>query len=59
MSIERGKNLAFKALAIAEKMTKKGEREVFFELNGQLRSVFILDKTAVKVGETWDKCAYS
>ena len=33
---------------MSEDLTKSGEREVFFELNGQLRSVFIRDKTAVK-----------
>ncbi|KAL0266786.1 UNVERIFIED_CONTAM: hypothetical protein PYX00_009239 [Menopon gallinae] len=46
--IEKGKTLSIKALAINEKLTKSGEREVFFELNGQLRSVFIKDKEAVK-----------
>ncbi|CAG0912297.1 unnamed protein product [Notodromas monacha] len=46
--IERGKTLAFKTLAVADDMTKKGEREVFFELNGQLRSVLIPDKSAEK-----------
>ena len=34
---------------MAEDLTANGEREVFFELNGQLRSVFIKDKEAVKV----------
>ena len=33
---------------MAEDLTKAGEREVFFELNGQLRSVFIRDNNAVK-----------
>ena len=28
---------------------KTGEREVFFELNGQLRSVLVKDKAAMKV----------
>jgi pyruvate carboxylase len=34
---------------MAEDLTPNGEREVFFEMNGQLRSVFIKDKEAVKV----------
>lgn len=50
VTIERGKTLSFKTLAMAEDLTPNGEREVFFELNGQLRSVFIRDKEAVKVG---------
>lgn len=37
-----------KTLAMAEDLTKSGDREVFFELNGQLRSVFIRDKNAAK-----------
>ncbi|XP_015437591.1 PREDICTED: pyruvate carboxylase, mitochondrial, partial [Dufourea novaeangliae] len=48
VTIEKGKTLAFKTLAVAEDLTPNGEREVFFEMNGQLRSVFILDKEAVK-----------
>lgn len=49
VTIEKGKTLAIKTLAVAEDLTKNGEREVFFEMNGQLRSVFIKDKEAVKV----------
>ncbi|XP_076642747.1 pyruvate carboxylase isoform X1 [Halictus rubicundus] len=48
VTIEKGKTLAFKTLAVAEDLTPNGEREVFFEMNGQLRSVFIRDKEAVK-----------
>lgn len=48
VTIEKGKTLAIKTLAVAEDLTKNGEREVFFEMNGQLRSVFIKDKEAVK-----------
>lgn len=48
VAIERGKTLGIKTLAVAEDLTPAGEREVFFELNGQLRSVFIRDKEAVK-----------
>lgn len=49
MTIEKGKTLGIKALALAEDLTANGEKEVFFELNGQLRSVFIQDKDASKV----------
>ena len=48
VTIEKGKTLHIKTLAMAEDLTKNGEREVFFELNGQLRSVLIRDNTAVK-----------
>lgn len=33
---------------MAEDLTANGEKEVFFELNGQLRSVLIRDKEAAK-----------
>lgn len=49
MEIEKGKTLHIKTLAMAEDLTPNGEREVFFELNGQLRSVMVRDQTAVKV----------
>lgn len=49
VTIEKGKTLGFKTLAIAEDLTANGEKEVFFELNGQLRSVYIRDKEATKV----------
>ncbi|XP_054262106.1 pyruvate carboxylase, mitochondrial isoform X1 [Macrosteles quadrilineatus] len=48
VTIEKGKTLGIKTLAIAEDLTPSGEREVFFEMNGQLRSVFIRDKEATK-----------
>ena len=35
--IAQGKSLHFKTLACASDLTPTGEREVFFELNGQLR----------------------
>ncbi|CAH1985210.1 unnamed protein product [Acanthoscelides obtectus] len=47
-TIEKGKTLGIKTLAVAEDLTENGEREVFFELNGTLRSVLILDKDAGK-----------
>lgn len=49
ITIEKGKTLGIKTLAIAEDLTPQGEKEVFFEMNGQLRSVLIKDKAAVKV----------
>lgn len=48
VSIEKGKTLHIKTLAMAEDLTPTGEREVFFELNGQLRSVFIRDNNAAQ-----------
>lgn len=49
VTIEKGKTLGFKTLAMAEDLTPNGEKEVFFELNGQLRSVYIRDKEGTKV----------
>lgn len=48
VTIEKGKTLHIKTLAMAEDLTANGEKEVFFELNGQLRSVLIRDKEAAK-----------
>ncbi|XP_034475724.1 pyruvate carboxylase, mitochondrial-like isoform X2 [Drosophila innubila] len=48
VSLERGKTLSMKALAMAADLKANGNREVFFELNGQLRSVHIPDKEAMK-----------
>ncbi|CAL1284612.1 unnamed protein product [Larinioides sclopetarius] len=45
VNIEKGKTLHIKTLAVSEENNSAGEREVFFELNGQLRSVFIRDKS--------------
>ncbi len=53
VTIEKGKTLGIKTLAMAEDLTANGEKEVFFELNGQLRSVFIRDKEATKVSRIW------
>jgi pyruvate carboxylase len=47
ITIEKGKTLHVKVLAIGELKTD-GQREVFFELNGQLRSLFVRDKSAEK-----------
>ncbi|KAH8027876.1 hypothetical protein HPB51_011106 [Rhipicephalus microplus] len=45
VTIEKGKTLHIKTLAVAADVTPTGEREVFFELNGQLRSVFVKDNS--------------
>lgn len=47
VEIETGKTLSIKTLAVGN-LDKDGRREVFFELNGQLRSVFIRDREATK-----------
>lgn len=46
VTIEHGKSISIKVLAIGE--LKGGEREVFFELNGQLRTLFVKDKSVQK-----------
>lgn len=51
MELERGKTLHIKALALGD-LNKAGQREVFFELNGQLRSVLVKDTVAMKVHRT-------
>ena len=48
MQLERGKTLHIKALAVSE-TRKSGKREVFFELNGQLRTVLVKDKSVAEV----------
>uniref|UniRef100_A0A914Z8S5 Lipoyl-binding domain-containing protein n=1 Tax=Panagrolaimus superbus TaxID=310955 RepID=A0A914Z8S5_9BILA len=47
VEIEKGKTLAIRYLATG-KLNEKGEREMFFELNGQVRSIFVQDKEAAK-----------
>jgi len=47
VEIERGKTLKVKTLAKGDK-NKMGMREVFFELNGHMRSVFVRDNEAQK-----------
>lgn len=47
VEIEKGKTLSIKVLAVGD-LNKMGQREVFFELNGQLRSVLIRDEKASK-----------
>lgn len=47
VEIERGKTLHIVTLAKGD-LKKTGEREVFFELNGQVRSVIVKDQEAMK-----------
>ncbi|BFZ07213.1 hypothetical protein BsWGS_10252 [Bradybaena similaris] len=47
VSLEKGKNLSIVTLAVGD-LSKSGTREVFFELNGQLRAVRIRDEEAQK-----------
>ena len=47
VEIEKGKTLNIQLLAQG-KLDRKGEREVFFELNGQMRSIFVKDEEASK-----------
>lgn len=58
VEIEKGKTLAIQLLAEG-KLNSKGEREVFFYLNGQMRSIFIQDKEASKVRFASLACALS
>lgn len=48
MELERGKTLHIKALAVSD-LNWAGQRQVFFELNGQLRSILVKDTQAMKV----------
>lgn len=45
VTLERGKTVHIKALAVSETLTHKGEREVFFEFNGQLRTILVKDSS--------------
>ncbi|XP_048368861.1 pyruvate carboxylase, mitochondrial [Sphaerodactylus townsendi] len=47
VELERGKTLHIKALALGD-LNRAGQREVFFELNGQLRSILVKDTKAMK-----------
>lgn len=47
VDIEQGKTLIIKLLAIGELSQKTGNREVFFELNGEMRSVTVTDNTVL------------
>ncbi|XP_032270368.1 pyruvate carboxylase, mitochondrial isoform X3 [Halichoerus grypus] len=47
VELERGKTLHIKALAMSD-LNRAGQRQVFFELNGQLRSILVKDTQAMK-----------
>jgi pyruvate carboxylase len=46
VDIEQGKTLVLKLLAVGELSTQTGTREVYFELNGEMRKVTVEDKHA-------------
>lgn len=46
VDIQQGKKLIIKLLAVGEISQQTGSREVFFELNGEMRSVTVDDKTS-------------
>lgn len=46
VEIEQGKTLVLKLLAVGELSTQTGTREVYFELNGEMRKVTVEDKHA-------------
>ena len=48
IELEHGKVLHIVVLAISELMVATGEREVFFQVNGQLRSMKVKDRAAIK-----------
>lgn len=48
VEISKGMVITFKPLGFSQDLTPTGDREVFIEMNGQLRSVFIRDKEASK-----------
>ena len=47
VELERGKTIHIVVLAKGD-LNKQGEREVFFELNGQMRTMLVKDKEAMK-----------
>ncbi|GMG55898.1 unnamed protein product [Ambrosiozyma monospora] len=46
VEIEQGKTLIIKVQAIGDLSPSTGQREVYFELNGEMRKVTVEDKTA-------------
>ncbi|EGW35652.1 pyruvate carboxylase [Spathaspora passalidarum NRRL Y-27907] len=59
VEIEQGKTLIIRLLAIGEISERTGTREVFFELNGEMRSVTIEDKTVSIETKTRPKAQHS
>jgi pyruvate carboxylase len=56
--IEQGKNLYVKLLAVSE-LEENGDREVFFELNGSLRTLHVKDTKVAKSKSTHPKAVKS
>ena len=50
VEIEEGKTISVKVLAISD-LLPNGNRELFCEMNGQLRSIFVTDTKASKVSK--------
>lgn len=59
VDIEQGKTLIVRLLAVGEIGKTTGTREVFFELNGEMRSVTVDDKTAAVETKTRPKAVNS
>jgi len=57
VDIEQGKTLIIKLLAVGEISEQTGTREVFFELNGEMRSVTVDDKTVLIETKTRQKAS--
>ncbi|CAG0888481.1 unnamed protein product [Cyprideis torosa] len=51
VTLSRGMTLSFKALAVSDE-PQEDHREVFFEMNGQLRGLWIKDVSTAKAGQT-------
>lgn len=51
VEIEKGKKLNIKTLAVGDLDEKTGEREVFFDVNGYLRSIMVEDKATTAVSD--------
>ncbi|CUM67218.1 uncharacterized protein PRCAT00004911001 [Priceomyces carsonii] len=59
VEIQQGKTLIIKLLAVGEVSQQTGTREVFFELNGEMRSATIDDKTVSIETKTRPKATQS
>ncbi|KAK4685694.1 pyruvate carboxylase, partial [Tremellales sp. Uapishka_1] len=57
ISIEKGKTLTIKLLAVGPLNVNKGTRECFFELNGESRAVVIVDTGAAVENVTREKAS--
>ena len=49
VEIEKGKTINIKTLALGDLDANKGTREVFFEVNGYMRTIFVEDKAKSSV----------